>query len=161
MHADLHLQSRQKLKLQTPFNTLLLLLLSRFSHVQLCETPQTDTLNTTHPKLSSPSSPQTHCFPGTRVLVNGTAIYQARDLGVSLTLLSPLIPPPVIIEGCQFCLLNISELSLSLPHTKPPLFSAASLLPRHLSLFRSGLNKTSQMQPTPSEDIPVASYEIR
>ena len=35
MHADLHLQTRQKLKLQTPFNNLLLLLLSRFKLVPL------------------------------------------------------------------------------------------------------------------------------
>ena len=84
--------------------------------------------------------------------MNGTAIYQARDLRVGLAPPSTLLPPPVITESHQFCLLNISGLSPSLPYAKPPLLSAAPLLTQTPFLEQnfSSASLTTAPPPTPT-----------
>lgn len=118
MHADLHLQARQQLKLQTHAEPLLI----TYRHIKY-NPPKTELT------ILSPDT----LLPWNRCLGEWHCHLPGQRPRSQPTPLSPLIPPPVIIEGCQFCLLNISGLSPSLSHTKP-LLSAASLLPRHLSL---------------------------
>lgn len=92
------------------------------------------TLNTLNPTKTELTILFRTAVPPKLVSMNGTAIYQARDPGGSPASPSPSLPPPVINEDCQFYLLNISGLSSSPVHSKPPLLSSAPLSPRHLSL---------------------------